>query len=1259
MRRTNSSRSRRRWPSAGALTAIALTAAAVTPGSAAAVTPGSAAAAPGADKAQTYIVQMALAPAVAYGGDEDGLAATKPARGKKIDPRSADVERYVDHLRDRHQRAVRAVGAKKTYSYTYSFDGFTADLTSRQAAQLRAMPDVVAVTEDEKVTTQTSSTASFLGLDEQGGLWDRLDGHESAGEGLVIGVIDTGVWPDSESFANPDAGGKAYPPLTDFHGTCDVATDDSWDKGDCNGKIVAARHFNEAWGGDAGIESQMPWEFLSARDYNGHGTHTSSTSGGDHGVAATGQASVFGKITGMAPRARIASYKALWSTKDGSTASGANSDIVAAVDQAVADGVDVINFSVSGTTTDLLDPAQVSFLAAAEAGIFVSASAGNSGPDATTVAHPSPWVTTVAADTHNRTTTGTVTLGNGQTYTGASLAAASTGPAPLVYASKATAGLPDSSETLASLCYSGADNNGEPVLDPAKVTGRIVVCERGSNPRVNKSLAVKQAGGIGMIMVNTGADADDTNSDFHSVPSVHLPFADRAAVKEYAGTADATATISAARIGYDAPAPRIASFSSRGPTTAAGGDLLKPDLAAPGQDILAAVAPPGQGGQDFNLMSGTSMAAPHVAGLAALLKQSHPDWSPMAIKSALMTTGTDLLDSPADKPLGAFAQGAGHVRPNSAVDPGLVYDSGTDDWFAFLCGTTDGVRQDVCDAEAKKGKSFDPAALNTPSIALGRLAPGTRTVTRQVTNVGSATASYSPSVGGLDGVKVQVTPKRLKVRPGETRSFQVRFTPTTAAVNTYVSGSLTWSDGKHRVRIPMVVRPVAEAWTAVTGVPGVRDSGQQVVLDPHGKRVYVTALNYGSAPGQENLSIVTTAHDPKTGAELWTSRYAGPTDNYAEPLDTNISPDGRTLYVSGETTGTDTGTDAVTIAYDTATGARKWDARYTGPGKLTASAWANVVSPDGRRVYMTGMVTLAEGGVDDYFTAAYDTRTGKQIWAKTYDGPGHKTDDSRMIAITPDGRTLVVSGQNPGDGTGFSDWGTVAYNAATGAQKWTARHDGPAHGLDVPSAMAVSEDGRSVVVTGASSSATTSTDLVTEAYSIATGKRLWSNRYDGPGHASDNPYALTVAGGKVFVTGNTEGEGTRFDMTTVAYDGATGRRLWVQRHDGKAHYDDTSWGIAVTPDGSKVVITGTSSDSDAGSDYVTIAYDARSGRQVWLGRYDGLVGGPDSGHAIAMNATKHGVGIFVTGQSTTAGSFDTGVEIDTATVAYFDPWSKR
>ncbi len=186
----------------------------------------------------------------------------------------------------------------------------------------------------------------------------------------------------------------------------------------CGQKLIGARYFNEAWGGNEALEAERPWEFMSPRDYNGHGTHTSSEAGGNNGVATTGPAALFGPISGIAPRARIAAYKALWSTEDGATASGQSADLVAAIDQAVRDGVDVINYSISGSSTNFLDPAEVAFLFAADAGVFVSVSAGNSGPTTGTVAHPSPWITTVAAGTHNRDGRGSVTLGNGTTLQG-------------------------------------------------------------------------------------------------------------------------------------------------------------------------------------------------------------------------------------------------------------------------------------------------------------------------------------------------------------------------------------------------------------------------------------------------------------------------------------------------------------------------------------------------------------------------------------------------------------------------------------------------------------------------------------------------------------------------------------------------------------------------------------------------------------------------------------------------------------------------
>jgi subtilisin family serine protease len=508
----------------------------------------------------------------------------------------------------------------------------------------------------------------------------------------------------------------------------------------------------------------------------------------------------------MAQRARIAMYNALWSTQDATTASGFTSDLVAAIDQAVADGVDVINYSISGTQTNFLDPVQVSFLFAADAGVFVSASAGNSGPTTGTVAHPGPWLTTVAAGTHNRNGLGSVTLGNSVTYYGASVASA-VGPAPLILSDNA--GLTGSDPVKANLCYSTGDNGGVPVLDPAMVSGKIVVCDRGITARVNKSLAVQEAGGVGMILLNPTVNS--LNADFHFVPTVHLQSTDRAAVRAYAVTPGATATINQSTITYTDPAPFTASFSSRGPLAAGGGDLLKPDVIAPGQDILAAVAPPGNHGFDFNLYSGTSMSAPHVAGIAALLKQAHPGWSPMMVKSALMTTGYDVLDGPNTNPLVIFRQGAGHVRPNSAVDPGLVYNNGLNDWLAFLCGTTNGVNPSTCSSLAGAGYSFNPSDLNEASLAIGDLA-GTETLTRKVTNVGSSTATYTPSVTGMSGVTTLVTPSSLTLSPGATGSYTVKFTRTTAALNAYStasSGQLTWTDGTHVVRSPIVTRPVA------------------------------------------------------------------------------------------------------------------------------------------------------------------------------------------------------------------------------------------------------------------------------------------------------------------------------------------------------------------------------------------------------------------------------------------------------------------
>ena len=362
---------------------------------------------------------------------------------------------------------------------------------------------------------------------------------------------------------------------------------------------------------------------------------------------------------------------------------------MAAIEKAVADGVDVINFSVSGSKTNLADPVEIAFFNAASSGVFVAASAGNEGRADATVAHPSPWITTVAAATRTRSGNGSVTLGNGQTFIGPSLATAVS--APLVDAT--VAGRTGVSTLLASQCDWVRPRSGQG-------DGRIVICDRGqgANTPLNQSMTLKQLGAAGMILLNSTAPANSFNPDFAFVPMVNLPPSARAAVEGYAQAAGAgaTAAIAKATVVEEAVTPSIAGFSSRGPLAAGGGDLLKPDVAAPGQHILAAVAPTFANlGRSFSLYSGTSMSTPHVAGMAALLMhlkredgekdhghdrdddrddywdylrdyfrghgrdddrrgRNHDDdfddqgWSPMMIKSALMTTASDALiaDSP-------------------------------------------------------------------------------------------------------------------------------------------------------------------------------------------------------------------------------------------------------------------------------------------------------------------------------------------------------------------------------------------------------------------------------------------------------------------------------------------------------------------------------------------------------------------------------------------------------------------------------------
>ncbi len=771
----------------------------------AAAIPSSVGAAPAPkESTATYIVQLSELPAAGYTGTVPGYGATRPAKGTKLDAGSAQVRRYRTYLKSRHDAVISSVGnVAKIYDYSATFNGFAAQMSATKAAQLAKTAGVLSVTKNEIRQADTVSTPTFLGLDAADSIWSQLGGPAKAGGGqsLVVGDIDSGLWPENPSFA-PLADPKK---LDGWHGTC--VTGEQWTADNCSNKIVGARFYNAGFGGDEAIH-QAPFvdEVASPRDINGHGSHTASTAAGNYHTPFVVDGNLLGYGSGMAPAARIAVYKALWHTR--SNASGNTADLVQAIEDATSDGVDAINYSISGSTTSNVDPVEIAFLFAADAGVFVSTSAGNNGPTAQTVAHNSPWLTTVAAGTHDRAFRATVTLGNGASYTGAGLGAA-VPSSPIALST--TVGLDGANATSVRLCFSREWDPAHPegFLDPAKVAGKIVVCDRGTNDRVDKSKAVKEAGGVGMVLANTSPNS--LNADFHSVPTVHVSDTDGAAIKAYvSGTASPTASFSAGVKVTGAEAPFVASFSSRGPAIAGGGDLLKPDIMAPGVDVLAAVSPHGQG-RDFDFLSGTSMSAPHITGIAALFMQLHPDWTPMMIKSALLTTASRVNNK--GNPIardtggsaGAFDYGSGHVDANSAMDPGLVYDSDFTDWVQYLCGSGQlALGSSACQTYG----SADPSDFNTPNIAVGDLV-GTQTVTRTVTNVEGHARTYQAAITAPPGFTATVTPSKLYLAPGWIRQYQVTFTRTTAPFGAYAFGSLDWQDGTHTVHSQLALRPVA------------------------------------------------------------------------------------------------------------------------------------------------------------------------------------------------------------------------------------------------------------------------------------------------------------------------------------------------------------------------------------------------------------------------------------------------------------------
>jgi len=769
---------------------------------------------------KVYVVQMGSDPIAAYEGRVRGLAATKPTKGKTIDVQSTNVRRYAEHLEGLHDEALRAVGGgRKVYDYKMVFDGFAAVLTPEQAEALRARGDVRNVWEDEKLKPQTNSTPYFLRIGGEDGPW--ADGI--VGEGVVIGMIDTGIQPNHPSLADVPTpkNGKfgpnipyGPPPATwtgtgcDFGNTAFNPLDEPFT---CNNKLLKAQSFSAGFLAGAAPETAFAaGEFLSARDSDGHGTHTSTTAGGNFGVKAEIDAEPVGKVSGMAPRARIGTYKVCWDAPDPDDSGCATSDSMAAIDQAVADGVGVINFSIGGPSTGFTGPDDIAFLFAADAGVFVSVSAGNTGPGAQTIGAPSgaPWVTSVGAAEDNEN------FGTGlQVSAPAGIAATYEG---LEGASPVT--LADSGTITGSVVPADPLNGCTPLTNGAAVNGHIALIIRGVcnfDVKYNNAAA---AGARAIVVYNDGAtptriDPITMSAPGTTIPGLMIGFADGTLINTTAGGATVTGTVSP-----DIQVPRvnrITGFSSRGPNGGAP-DIIKPDVAAPGVGIIAGETlfpnVNNGGGQFVQFLSGTSMSSPHVAGALALLKQAHPDWSPAMARSALMTTARqNLRESFGDAKADPFDIGAGFIVPRQALHPGLVYDAGFFDYLAFLCGAenqADVVSPGDCAILESFGFSTDSSNLNLPSIGVADLV-ATQTVQRTVTNVGTRRARYEVSVRKPPGINVDVAPSVLRLNPGESATYEVTFTVRpNALINAWAFGSLTWSDNRQEVRSPIAVRPV-------------------------------------------------------------------------------------------------------------------------------------------------------------------------------------------------------------------------------------------------------------------------------------------------------------------------------------------------------------------------------------------------------------------------------------------------------------------
>ncbi len=701
-----------------------------------------------------------------YQGGVDDLAATSPSvTGTELTGGSAAEVAYDAHVADAEQAIVAEVAAavpeiQVGQSLRVVYGGVAAVLPANRVEDVLAVDGVVAVQEDALRQPLTDSSPDFLGAPT---LYDEFGTTANAGEGVIYGNLDTGIWPEHPSFA--DQGNLGAPPGPARE--CNYGDNPLTPVNDpfvCNDKLIGGAPFLDAYLSNPDRAAAEP--FHTARDSNGHGTHTASTSAGNVLDSAPVLGVERGPIHGLAPGAWVMEYKVC------GIQGCVSSDSAAAVEQAILDGVDVINFSISGGTDPFTDPVELAFLDAYAAGVFVSASAGNSGPTAGTANHLSPWVTTVGASTQTRefATTLTLTADNGDTFTadGASITDGA-GPLPVVMAADAPYSDP--------LCQAPAA--------PGTFTDRIVACQRGVNARVDKGFNVAAGGAAGMILFNPALA--DIETDTHWLPSVHL--ADGTDFVAFMGSHTGVTGSFPPGEPRDGQGDVMAAFSSRGP----GGNFIKPDITAPGVQILAGDSPivestsSGPGGENFQAIAGTSMSSPHIAGSGILLAALHPDWTPGQIKSAIMTTATtEVVKEDLVTPADPLDMGAGRVDLSQAGYASLTFDETPANFFAM------------------GNNPLTAVHLNLPSVN-APVMPGRLTTTRVATNVSGLRQRFTTSAESDHGT-ITVLPRRFTLDPGESATITITIEATQTEAQQFGTVHITSNKG-NPLHLPVAFVP--------------------------------------------------------------------------------------------------------------------------------------------------------------------------------------------------------------------------------------------------------------------------------------------------------------------------------------------------------------------------------------------------------------------------------------------------------------------